>query len=194
MIAASFGVTAVRAQKSAAAIRQIDIYARSLDRLTRRHPEPDLVFANTADYDQKKPKWKSFASSKALEKFRENTETYTIAENWKQNRRIVLSNFTLFSPSGDWAKYVYHYFRSDGSLAKVTSELRTFYGDYIVIEDLYFDAKGRRLKRKIKYLDLTTRKPKKLTSDFLGDNSMASEVDYFKRTNLLPFNVRLKIK
>lgn len=187
--------TAVLAQRSKAAeIKRIDRYVRSIDRLTNRSKGPDLVFADTAGSDDKTTSWRRFASTKELEKFRETKETYTVAYNWRSNGRIVAANFTLFSESGDWAKYVDHYFRADGTLAKVRSELRTFYGDYIVIRDIYFDTKGRRIKRTMKYLDLTTKKPKKPTADFLADNSMASEVDYFKRTNLLPFAKLLKTR
>lgn len=173
--------------RNRAEIKRIDAYVRSIDRIANRKKDPDRVFADTADPEDKEAKWKRFDSTKALDKFRESKETYSVAYNWRSHGKIVASNFTLFSESGDWAKYINHYFRADGSLAKVRSELRTFYGDYIVIEDIYFDTKGKRLKRAIKYLDLTTKKPKKPTADFLGDNTMASEVDYFKRTGLLPF-------
>lgn len=186
-------VSAVAQKGTSVQIRRIDAYAKSIDRITNKKQEPDVIFADTSQGDDK-PKWEKFDSTKALDKFREATETYTVAYNWTSKGTIVASNFTLFSPSGDWAKYVNHYFRADGSLAKVTSELRTFYGDYIVIEALYFDAGGRRLKRGIKYLDLTTKKPRKPTSDFLSDNSMTSGVDYFKRTKHLPFAVFLKTK
>lgn len=171
---------------SRAEIKQIDEYTRSIDKITKGRQEPDLIFADTAQ-DEEKPKWQRFSSTKDLDKFRETTETYTVAYNWRAKRKIVASNFTLFSASGDWAKYIDHYFRSDGSLSKVRSELRTFYGDYIVIEDIYFNSRGRLLKRTVKYLDLTTKKPKKPTSDFFSDNTTASEADYFKRTDLLPF-------
>ena len=164
-------------------IKRIDAYAKTVDAFVKRYKGPHLIFADVShDGD---PRWEKFASEKALEKFRENSETYSIAYNWQKNQRILKSNFTLFSESGDWAQYVDYYFREDGTLARGESELRTFNGDYIVIRRHYFHRNGKLIHRSIKYLDLDTRKPKK-PSDYLGDNSPWN-VDYFKKTSKLPF-------
>jgi len=173
--------------KSTTTIRQIDRYVISIDKMTNRKEEPDLVVADVSDYDGQKAKWQVFKSSKDLETFRENTETYSIANNWRSNGRIVATVFTFFSPSGDWAQYVRHYFRADGSAAKITSELRTFYGDYIVIREMYFDQRGRSLRRSTKYLDLTTRKPKKPDQDLFADNPVLSRNEFYKKVSALPF-------
>ena len=173
--------------RQARAAKQIDSYARSIERIIDGRKRPDLVFADTASYDDGKVKWHKFVSIKELEKYREKTETYSIAYSWKRNGRIVATNFTLFSPSGDWAKYVMHYFRGDGSLAKVTSELRTFYGDFVMTRTEYFDPAGRRLKTGTEYRDLKTKKPKKPTKDMLAENPMANSDDHYKRVRDLPF-------
>ncbi len=167
-------------------VRGIDAYCKTIDGITEKSKEPQMVFADTSDYEaaNAKPKWQKFESSNALEKFREKTETYSIAYNWLKGVKIVASNFTNFSPSGDWTMYVYHYFRDDGTLARVTSELRTFEGDYIVIQTRYFTSSGRQLRKTVKYLDLTTHKPKKATSMF---NSSFTSADYFKTTKKVPF-------
>ena len=177
-----------------AEIKRIDAYVKTLDAFVKNR-QPQLIFADVSDYDEESsPKWRKFASEKVLEKFREETsETYTIAYNWQQKGRIVKSNFTLFSPSGDWAQYVYHNFRADGSLAFVQSEMRTFNGDLIVVQDFYFDRAGRLLKKSIKYRDLQTNKPIKPTKEFLetkGDFS--NDVEYYKKTSKLPFAGLLK--
>ena len=124
-------------------VKNIDAYCKTVDAVRKKRKTPELVFADVADMDDDKEKWQSFASEKALDKFREKTETYAIAYNWRKAGKIVASNFTLSSPSGDWVKYVYHYFREDGSLARVESELRTFYGDYRVVRVRYFDHNGK---------------------------------------------------
>lgn len=175
-----------QARKSAE-VKSIDAYCKTVDAIRKKHKKPDLIFADTADTNEHKEKWRKFASEKALDKFRENSETYSIAYNWQSGGRVVASNFTLFSGSGDWAKYVYHYFRQDGSLARVESELRTFYGDYIVSKYHYFDPQGRLIDKSFKYLDLQTKKPKKPTAEFIGENSTWDEVDYYKKTSKLPF-------
>jgi hypothetical protein len=179
-----------------AEIGRIDAYCKTIDAFVKKNKSPHLVFADASgDNENDKPEWRKFASQKALEKFRETTETYTIAYNWEKNGKIVHSNFTLSSPSGDWAKYVYHYFREDGSLAKAESELRTFYGNFIVIQDLYFDRKGAVLKKTLRYLDLKTQKPKKPSEDdILNNGDNFKRADYYGKTSKLPFASLLKKK
>jgi hypothetical protein len=171
--------------KSSTEVRRIDALAKSIDRVAKRSKK--LVVADTANFDEDKTKWQLFDSEDALEKFRDKTETYTIAYSWKHSGRVIASNFTLFSPSGDWTKYVLHYFRTDGSVGLVRSELRTFYGEFIVKDDRYFDPRGRLIKRTRKYFDLTTGKPKRPTNEMREDNSSFYRVDYFKKAGDLPF-------
>lgn len=176
----------VFSQSGKGEVKNIDAYCKTIDALTKRAKKPDLIFADTSDYtDQNStPKWQRFASEKALEKFRDKTETYSIGFNWRKDGKIVASNFTNFSPSGDWAMYIFHCFRADGTLARVRSELRTFNGDYIVTQTRYFNVRGKQISKTVKYQDLTTHKLKKPTSDF--DSSFSDE-DIFKTTAKLPF-------
>jgi hypothetical protein len=199
-LAASFlvvlAITTIANSQSAktATVAQIEAYAKSIDRLMNRHKEPDLIIADVSDYDSDDPKWQRFKSSHELEAFREKTETYTIANNWRLNGKLVSSLFTLFSPSGDWAQYVSHYFRPDGTAAKVTTEMRTFNGDYIIIREMYFDSRGKLLKKASKYLDLTTKKPKKPTAEMTDENSESYKADYYKKVSALPFYTLTKTK
>jgi len=168
-------------------VAQIDSYSKSIDQMTKRRKEPDLVIADVSNYDTDKPEWRKFRSTKELEAFREKTETYTVAYNWRNNSKIVSSVFTVFSPSGDWAQYVTHYFRPDGSAAKVNTEMRTFNGDYIIIREYYFDSRGKLLKKTAKYLDLATKKPKKPTAEMLDEKSDFFKADYYKKVSVLPY-------
>ncbi len=176
--------------KTSAEVKDIDAYCKTVDSLTSKN-KTAFIFADTSDYEDanSRPKWQKFTSEKALEKFREKTETYSIAYNWLKGGKVVASNFTNFSPSGDWTMYVFHVYRADGSLARVKSELRTFQGDYIVIKTQYFNTSGKQISKTMKYLDLTTHKPKKASSNF---NSSFAEEDYFTKTSKLPFASQLK--
>lgn len=99
-----------------------------------------------------------------------------------------MANFTFSSPSGDWAHYIYHYFREDGTVAKVEAQLNTFYGNMTVLRRFYFNPKGSLLRKTTKYRDLETQKPKKSEEqDFYDD-----EVKIFKKANKLPFAVLLR--
>ena len=176
----------IRAQTNKnAEIKRINNYVKTLERFIKNR-KPHLIFADTSDYNaDEEPKWQKFASEKALEKFREEQrETYTVAYNWLQKGKLVQSNFTLFSPSGDWTQYDFHYFRADGTLAKIASELRTFYGDMIVLRDFYFDRKGKLLRQTTRYRDLNTKKPVKKPADGAYQNT---DVTVYKTARRLPF-------
>lgn len=174
-----------------AEIKRIDAYSKRLDALSEKAVEPDVVFADASDYNEKKPKWRRYSSRKEFEKARETSEFHNIAFVWRKNGRIVLANFTFDSPSGDWAHFVYHYFREDGTLAKVEAQLNTFNGNMTVLRNFYFDRNGKLLRKTTKYLDLETKKPKNLKE--VGD-FYDNEVKIFKKTVNLPFASRLRKK
>ena len=173
-----------QARKSAE-VKRIDAYCKTVDAIRKKHKKPDLIFADTAGMNEDKEKWRAFASEKALDKFREKSETYSIAYNWQSGSRVIASNFTLFSGSGDWVKYNNHCFREDGTLAVLESDYRTFNGDFMVVRRRYFDRSGKLISKSAKFLDLQTRKPKDASSGVMGDD--ADEVDYYARTSKLPF-------
>ena len=178
-----------------AEIKRIDSYCKSVDTFVKKYKSPHLVFADVSDYNKNKSKWKKYNSERAFEKRRETQESYNIAYLWQKKGKIVKTNFTVSSPSGDWAKYVFLYFREDGTLAKSESELRTFVGDFIALQDFYFDRKGRILKKTLEYRDLRTEEPKKPSKDDLEDNSFfMDKTNHFKKTGKLPFASLLKRK
>lgn len=164
---------------------KIDKYVKSLLAEVDKRTEPDLVTADTADPESDKPDWKRFASTDALDKAREESETYTIAYSWKMDGKIAVSNFTYFSESGDWAQYVYHFFRPDGTLARVDGELRTFMDDCIIRQSFYFKPDGRRIKKTLAYFDLITDKVRK---PCLGADAL--KFDHFAAVDKLPFKER----
>lgn len=167
-------------------IKRINAYSKRVDSGFQDEKKPHLVFADVSQ--SAKPKWRKFVSSAALEKFREGTETYTIANNWMKNGKVVLTIFTLFSESGDWAKYVHSYFRHNGTLAKVETDYRTFHGDFHYSEKLYFDERGKLLAKDKVFKDLETKKIIVPDKGDLEDNSpMMNSTDYYKSTNRLPY-------
>ncbi len=183
-LALSFAFDAA-AQSTASQVKTINTYCKQIDTVQKRRKTPELVYANTADENANKAKWRKFASEKALDKFREGSETYDIAYNWRSGGRLIASNFTHFSPSGDWVKYVNHCFRSDGTLARVETDYRTFMGDFKVIRNRYFNARGKQISSSVKYLDLQSGKPKDKGDGVMGDDP--NEVDYYKTVKKLPF-------
>ncbi len=176
--------------KASPEIKKIDAYIKTVDAVRNKLRKPSLIFADTADVNEDAEKWRSFATEKALEKFRDQSEVYTIAYNWKSGGKIVASNFTLSSPSGDWVKYNFHYFRADGTLALIESDYRTFMGDFMVVRRRYFNTNGKQIHLSAKVLDLKSKRPKKAPDGIMGDDP--DVVDYYMTTTKLPFAGLLK--
>ena len=171
--------------RTSVVIKQINACSKKVDSAIQDEKKPHLVFADVSQ--NAKPEWRKFVSIAALEKFREGTETYTIAYNWMKNGKVVLTMFTLFSESGDWAKYVSSYFRRNGTLAKVETDYRTFHGKFQYSEKLFFDERGKLLAKEKVFKDLEAKKVIVPDKDDLEDNSpMMSSTDYYMSTNKLP--------
>ncbi len=170
-------------------VKPIEDYVETIADFVEKQGKPHLVIADVSDYiESNKPVWKKFASEDEFEKSRDTNEVYTFAYIWQKDGKTVAVNFTYSSPSGDWAQFVLNTYRADGSLAKVDSRLNTFYGDATILRTFYFDAKGKKLKETVKYLDLQsdeTFDPK--TRDFFD-----SEVEIYKTVRNLPFANLLK--
>lgn len=169
----------------AAETKGIDVYVASIDAMVKAAKKPHLVFADTSDVvdGDSVPEWRRFASENALTRYREaESETYEIAFVWTKDGNPVASNFTLFSPSGDWAQYDNHYFRADGSIAKIISELRTFHGNFILKRQIWFDVKGVQIASSRNYSDLDSGKPIKRPKD-----AFETDVKRFRNVAGMPF-------
>lgn len=180
-IAALFLLIPARGQSSRSKeVERIDKYVRSVSRYIEKPSVKFDIYANVSTTE--KPIWRKFRSEKSLEVFRESNEVYEIAFVWRQARKIVAVNFTFTSGSGDWAHYVFHRFRLDGTLARIEADLRTFYGHMSVERVFYYDTRGNRLQKRTRYRDLSTDKPKKP-----DDNFIDNQVTIYKTTKRLPF-------
>jgi hypothetical protein len=175
-------------------VASIEVYARGLDRYMNRNARAARYFADTASMTDDAnmnaaPRWQEFRTRKALDDAWQNGKTYTSSSVWfNATGELVAAVFTFSSPSGDWVQYVTNYYRKDGTLAKSSAELRTFMGDIIRIQDRLYDNKGKLLKEQTRFLDLKTRKPKRVgKSDY-----MEMESPLYKTASALPFYRLLK--
>lgn len=181
--------TAVFSQKTVtnntADVKEVEAYVKKIEAYVKRTPKPHLIFADTASQESTRSRWKKFASEKALETQRAKNETYEIAYCWLQNGKVVETSTTLFSASGDWAQYVYHYYRPDGTLAKVESDFRSFNGDIIIEKAHFYNKAGKQIKTTTQYRDLKTRKFKKV--DAKSGIPAMGKFDVYKTVKKLPF-------
>lgn len=175
-----FGLSEIGSGQRRIETKQVDRYVRQLTTYVDRPSTRVEVYANVSE--TARPSWRKFRSKKSLEKFRESTEVYEIAYVWRRNAKIVAVSFTFSSGSGDWAHYVFHYFRADGTIAYVDADLRTFYGNMSVLRTFYYRPTGKPITKRTEYRDIQTNRPKVPTDNFI-DN----KVRIYKKTNRLPF-------
>jgi hypothetical protein len=183
--------TVARSQTNAGEAASIESYARGLDLYIRRNARAARYFADTSNYEQQDApaRWQEFRTKRALDNAWQNGKTYTSSNVWfNQSGELVVALFTLSSPSGDWAQYVTNYYRKDGTLAKMSAELRTFMGDVIRVNDRLYDDKGKLVREVTRFLDLQTRKPKKVKQGEFMD----MEAPLYTKTSALPFYKLLK--
>jgi hypothetical protein len=169
-----FSYARVSAQKPTAA--SINSYVDQVNRFVRSHR--GRIFANTASEDSEQDNWREFKSVAQLKK---SESAFEQAHVWLRAKSPVTARFALTSPSGDWFQYVYYYFREDGSLAKIQSELNTFHGNLTVITNRIYDVDGKLLQVRTKYLDLKSHKPTR-SRDF-----MDQEIPLYVKARDLPF-------
>lgn len=164
-------------------IRDIDAYAKKLDSFSRLHKSSAITAADVSDYQTKSADdWRVFKTQAAFRSYTKKNEVYTTADNWKQNGKLVKSEFGYSSPSGDWSQAVGNYFRPDGSLAKASSEMRTFVNNCVIKKNFYYDASGKLISKTAKYFDVRTNRPKK-PCEAMG----SGEVTYYTSVSKLPF-------
>jgi hypothetical protein len=178
-------------QGNRAEVAEIETYARGLDRFIKQNARAARYFADTSSPEQEnaRARWQEFKTKRALDKAWQDGATYTSSNVWfNPSGELAVAIFTFSSPSGDWAQYMTNYYRKDGTLAKTSAELRTFMGDIIRINDRLYDTSGKLVREQTRYLDLTTRKPKKVRKDGFMD----IEPPLYMKTSALPFYNLLK--
>lgn len=156
------------AQKQASTERaKINSYAKQIDLFIKRNPKARRIFADVASGTVEEPtRWREFKSEAQREKADTGDNLNENAYVWSKAGKVVGANFTFQSPSRDWAHFAMYYFREDGTLAKIQSQLNTFYSDMTVRRESFYAPDGKLLHSTVKYFDLNSQKPKKPDTDF----------------------------
>ncbi len=161
----------------------INLSARQIDQFIKRNPKGRRIFADVASGASDEPsRWQEFKTEAAREKADTGDNLNENAYVWLKAGKVVGVNFTFQSPSRDWAHFAMYYFREDGTLAKIQSQLNSFYGDMTVRRESFFKSDGQLLHTTVKYFDLNSQKPKKPEKDF-----PEFPVPVYKKVQDLPF-------
>lgn len=187
----ALGGSPLAARAGQSNVAAIENYARSLDRYIRRKAGAARYFADISSYERENrpARWQEFKTKRGLDAAWQNGKTYTSSNVWSDEAgEPLVTLFTFSSQSGDWVQYVTNYYRKDGTLAKSSAEYRTFMGNIIRISERLYDAGGKLLREQTRFLDLTSRRPKRVKKDEFMD----MEVPLYAKTSALPFYALLK--
>lgn len=165
-------------------VAQIDKYVKKISSLTKKTKQ--RIFADIAS-DGKKANWKEFKTEKMREKADTGDNLNENAVVWIKAEKISAATFTFQSPSRDWAQFATYYFRPNGTLAKIESNLNTFYGSVTAKLNYYYDSKGKIIKQTASYFDLQSQKPIDLKKLKKEREFIDEEVTVLKNTSKLPF-------
>ena len=155
---------AVGARSTAAEVRQVSRYCKQVDSYVREHPSAFVNLRRGSGVNNDGDgKWRRWPKARAAEAVDSNGD----ARLWRRDGKIVFVTFLLQSGSRDWALYVSNYYRLDGTLAKIESELRTFYGNVSVERDWLYRPDGSLISFKARCFKLPGREPAQLDDNFI---------------------------
>jgi len=171
-------------ERNPAEIAAIEAYIHETDRYAESNAKAARIFANVASGYKKGPdQWREFKSEGDRQKADRGGNLNENAIVWLNSGKVVLASFMFQSPSRDWAHYVTYYYRPDGTVAKIHSQLNTFYGHMSVIRESFYNASGELLESSTQYLDLKTHeKIEKPREDFIDEL-----IPMYRRSQNLPF-------
>ena len=155
------------------ALTEIKTYTNEIDRFAKAHPKRMRTFV--IEYESEKGRWR-LLKGKSAQQVNESCDV------WTRDGNVILAFFGFTSDSGDWYHFIKYYYRADGTLAKISARLNTFYGNVSVLRDRYYDTNGKLLKSTRRYLDIQTHKPVK-TANFHDE-----PIPMYSNASALPFH------
>jgi len=128
------------------------------------------------------PDWREFETDD--ERARQDTgdNLNGNANVYYKKEQAVYIHVLYQSPSRDWGHYVNYCFRPDGTLARISSELRTLHGRVRVVRTFLYDTSRGVLSQSKRVLDLESGEPVAKGRDFIDQ-----EVPVFWAMSEFPF-------
>src|SRR6266849_3538362 len=145
------------ASPKTAELASTNAYVKQVDWFRKSNNKRRRLFGNVGN---EKDDWREF-KGKVAKGQTQPEDLNEAAYVWTRRGKVVAVGFEFQSDSRDWGHFVTHYFREDGTLAKIHARLNTFYGDVTRIRDQYYSSNGKLLRTITRYGDIQTQKPKK---------------------------------
>ena len=150
-----------RAAEELVTAAEVDSYCNALDQRAARDEMPVRIFADVATGIRDVPSdWREFETDGAREERDTGENLNENAHVWSKEGKTVFVHFLYQSPSRDWAHEVDYCFRPGGSLARVSSELRTFHGKVRVVRNAAYGPTRAALSRREHVFDLESGQPR----------------------------------
>lgn len=119
------------AHSKSAVVQSIDEFCDQLAPITKDKARRRL-FGHRFSDQKTKGVWIEYRDQKTLQADADQGLLPQVAEAWSRDDGALAVSMTMRSGSGDWALFVEYCFRPDGTLARTTSTLNSFYtGDDI---------------------------------------------------------------
>ncbi|MBI3910644.1 MAG: J domain-containing protein [Armatimonadetes bacterium] len=182
------------AADSTTSVAAINAYCREIDQYANDHPDRCQRFGAGESEVATSHAWRAFNSdqqrNEVLDYDSHPDKIYSrdLANVYVRSGAVVVSYCLLDSASGDWAHYITYYYRRDGTLAKLDSELRDLAYARVVIRTRYYGADGTLIASETRYFDIHTRRRKKPSAELRQDLALPGRaILIYERAGDLPF-------
>ena len=153
--------------KTSPEVQRIEAYCKTADAQMKRNPAAVRVFADVSDATKDEAsKWREFKTKAEKQRTKTDSQISSSAKVWRRSGKLIIADFSMETPSGDWTQFITYYFREDGTLAKVDATLNTFHGNVRAHQSIFYDANGKVLDQTEQYSDLKTQRRLKGKPDF----------------------------
>jgi hypothetical protein len=174
-----------------AEVDNIEAYVRGVDLLVDSAGEQGgqfRVFAQLASPRSKAPGWREFADEDAVDELvkAEQPAMVVLARVFVRAGSVA----AVYASVGveDGVVWTDHYFRADGSVAKVDMRWRTLGGELQMVRERYFDAAGQLVWSWVEYVDLAAGTPLPKLRPGLSE----PKTEIYLRVDRLPYHGLLK--
>jgi hypothetical protein len=195
LLAVCATVTHAQADRDAARrpaeVESIEAYVRGVDLLVDSAVEqggPFRVFAQFASPRGKTSGWREFADEGAVEEVVKTEQPGTVVLARVFMRAGSVAAVYSSAAAEDGVVWTDHYFRADGTLAKLDTRWRTLGGELQMVRERYFDAGGQLLWSWVEYVDLAAGTPVTKLRPGLAE----PKPDIYFRADRLPYHSLVK--
>jgi hypothetical protein len=173
-----------------AEVESIDAYVRGIDLLVDSGDEQGgrfRVFAQLAPRGRA-PAWREFADETALDDTVTSEQPPTVVRARVFLRAGSVAAVYASVAAEDGVVWTDHYFRADGTLAKLETRWRTLGGELQMARERFFDSAGQVLWSWVEFLDLAAGTPLPRLRPGLTE----PKPDVYLRVDRLPYHGLLK--